>query len=102
MQVIAYLRIMRPGSIIGPQQQYLVAAAAKVKAGQLGGGAVSVGGSGGSGGEAGTNLEQSEALAKEVKDGRLRRHMQRVPSVSGDVVSGASPIISPSNSGARR
>ena len=99
MQVIAYLRIMRPGSIIGPQQQYLVAAAAKVKAGQLGGGAVSVGGSGG---EAGTNLEQSEALAKEVKDGMLRRHMQRVPSVSGDVVSGASPIISPSNSGARR
>ena len=99
MQVIAYLRIMRPGSIIGPQQQYLVAAAAKVKAGQLGGGGVSVGGTGG---EAGTNLEQSEALAKEVKDGMLRRHMQRVPSVSSDVVSGASPIISPSNSGARR
>jgi hypothetical protein len=96
---------MRPGSIIGPQQQYLVAAAAKVKAGLLGGGGVSVGssgGSGGSGGEAGTNLEQSEALAKEVKDGMLRRHMQRVPSVSGDVVSAASPILSPSNSGARR
>ena len=77
--MIAYLRILRPGSIIGPQQQYLCAAADKIKAGtyipsvDMDQGVV--------------NSAQSAALAQEVKEGMLRRHLQRVPS------SDRSPIV---------
>jgi len=65
-EVIAYLRIMRPGSIIGPQQQYLCAAASRLEnAGSVRQSFDSAG------------IANSAALAKEVREGMLRRHVQR-------------------------
>jgi len=84
-EVIAYLRILRPGSIIGPQQQYLCHAHARLKM-KAPPKASSAG--------AGMLVRQSEemltgissvehvdsvALAQEVKDGMLRRHRMYRP-----------------------
>ena len=72
-EVIAYLRILRPGSIIGPQQQYLCAVHARMTSGTQ-----RSGHSPGRVCEPGST--NSEVLAKEVKEGMLRRHFQRANS----------------------
>jgi len=71
IQVIAYLRIMRPGSIIGPQQQYLCAAASRLD--NSSGARQSFDTSG---------IANSAALAKEVREGMLRRHVHRDETVA--------------------
>eukprot|EP00293_Proteomonas_sulcata_P005833 CAMPEP_0184322088 /NCGR_PEP_ID=MMETSP1049-20130417/122785_1 /TAXON_ID=77928 /ORGANISM="Proteomonas sulcata, Strain CCMP704" /LENGTH=323 /DNA_ID=CAMNT_0026643111 /DNA_START=52 /DNA_END=1023 /DNA_ORIENTATION=- len=68
MEVIGYLRIIRPGSIIGPQQQYL----RSVYTRSLKQGPVSP--------LAAAAPVDSEKLAREVKEGMLRRHVTRAPS----------------------
>lgn len=71
--MIAYLRILRPGSIIGPQQQYLCAQADKMKAGAY---IPSVD----------MDSAQSAVLAKEVTEGMMRRHLKRVPSTDSSSI----------------
>lgn len=87
-EVIAYLRILRPGSIIGPQQQYLCAAAARIRTnsaaavGPITAGAakqLKQGWDTSQGGFEHSSVD-SQALAQEVTNGMLRRHMQRAPA----------------------
>ena len=71
IQVIAYLRIMRPGSIIGPQQQYLCAAASRLD--NSSGARQSFDTAG---------IANSAALAKEVREGMLRQHVHHDETVA--------------------
>eukprot|EP00960_Hanusia_phi_P034816 751306-Hanusia_phi.AAC.3 len=83
-EVIAYLRIIRPGSIIGPQQQYLCDCYQKLKNVKepplpsrrllLPLALLSL-----TAFPAGRLDYNSAALAKEVKEGMLRRHIHRIP-----------------------
>jgi len=73
-EVIAYLRILRPGSVIGPQQQFLVAMEGKLARGGSEAldpalGALPL-----------VGAAESEELAREVKKGMIRRHVTRRPS----------------------
>eukprot|EP00802_Teleaulax_amphioxeia_P004292 Tamp_04296.p1 GENE.Tamp_04296~~Tamp_04296.p1 ORF type:complete len:331 (+),score=53.07 Tamp_04296:1111-2103(+) len=80
-EVIAYLRILRPGSIIGPQQQYLCEAARQMAQGNFLDGKGNVPRV-----YKEVNMDQrddlpnsgvrSVVLAQEVKEGMLRRHSQ--------------------------
>ena len=68
-EVIAYLRIIRPGSIIGLQQQYLCAAAQTMMRGDFLSGKGNVP-------RIYQNNAESMELAREVKEGMMRRHTQ--------------------------
>ena len=81
-EVIAYLRILRPGSIIGPQQQYLCSVYARMQNSNRNGNGQGAEGSEGSG----SGAVNSEVLAREVKEGMLRRHFMRAASSEGAVV----------------
>jgi len=72
-EAIGYLRILRPGSVIGPQQQYLVAMEAKIRrnAPDIPHSPLPL-----------VGAAESEELAREVKKGMIRRHVTRRPSGS--------------------
>lgn len=80
-EAIAYLRIVRPGSVIGPQQQYLCSVHARMLT--LGSYGQPYGGQ-----EGNSSVVDSELLAREVKEGMLRRHINRVPSNTPSTVTG--------------
>jgi len=73
-EVIAYLRIVRPGSVIGPQQQYLCNTYARMVASGSHGVPYSESQAPSS------SAADAELLAREVKEGMLRRHINRLPS----------------------
>jgi cell division cycle 14 len=68
-EVMGWIRICRPGSIIGPQQQYLCAAAQTMTRGDFLSGKGSVP-------RIYQNNAESMELAREVKEGMMRRHTQ--------------------------
>jgi cell division cycle 14 len=79
-EAIGYLRIVRPGSVIGPQQQYLRAAEGRAwRCGAASGGGVMRADGAEEGGDGAAALSPSSAaasaqLAEEVAQGMLRKH----------------------------